>query len=457
MKRKIQLLQPWRHLNAMFCVILLLSLTSGCLPDREPTAPTEIDRPVFQSLSPKLGAMAVNTGSVVKMLFNERMDLESFQDHFVLKDAKGISVRGVFAILDTAVTFAPETPLAQASRYYAVLRGRVRDAQRSSISLNLGGEPILDDATLIDSTWFYTEGKYSKSGFFRLYVRDRQSGSVRVLGNLDEPIAQLGRFAAPEGMALSSDGNWLYVSSTNSDSVAVINAQQNSITKMLSVGEYPSAMTSIGNYVYVICINGSMVVKINASTQSIEKTFSLGFFPGQLAASQDGGTLYSIDQVTRDLVLINANDGTVVKRVPNGTTQVVKGELNMHSASGKVFVCDARGHRVMTLAPNATAFQTVQTFAGGIEPLMVAFDASSYFVVAGKTIYRYDLNSNVLIGSISFTGTVKSVAVLPSYDLLYATVNSNVAIVDIETMTGLREIGLPSSGIESVISSISKF
>lgn len=457
MKRKIQSLQPWRHLNAMSCMILLLSLTSGCLPNREPTAPTEIDRPVFQSLSPKSGAMAVVTGSTVKMLFNERMDPESFQGQFVLRDAKGVSVSGAFAILDTAVTFSPATPLAEASLYYAVLRGRVRDAQRSSISLNLGGEPILDDTTLIDSAWFYTEGNYSKSGFYRVYVRDRQSGSVRVFGNLDEPIAQPGGFTAPEGMALSSDGKWLFVSSTNSDSVAVINALQNTISKMLSVGAYPSAMTSIGNYVYVICINGSMLVKINASTQSIDKTFNLGFFPGQLAVSQDGGTLYTIDQVTRDLVLINASDGVVAKRVPNGATQVVKGELNMHPASGRVFVCDALGHKVMTFAPNATAFQTVQTFTNSVEPLMAAFDASSYFIAAGKTIYRYDLNSNVLIGSISFTGTVKSVAVLPSYDLLYATVNSNVAIVDIGTMTGLREIGLPSSGIESVISSFSKF
>jgi galactitol-specific phosphotransferase system IIC component len=59
--------------------------------------------------------------------------------------------------------------------------------------------------------------------------------------------------------------------------------------------------------------------------------------------------------------------------------------------------------------------------------------------------------------TLTLAGALRGIAVLPTGDLLYATFNTSIAIVDARTLTLLREITLASTGLEGVLASPQKF
>ncbi|PJA96195.1 MAG: hypothetical protein CO129_07865, partial [Ignavibacteriales bacterium CG_4_9_14_3_um_filter_34_10] len=165
---------------------IILIFITGCTKDREPTAPNEIQRPKSLFITPSAGKLAVSKNEKIKMIFDEQMDLSTFPGHFTLKDLQGNNIDGSFSKDDSTVIFSPFSALSKSSFYFAELRGRVRDVNRNSIELN--NEAILNDTTLLLSTWLYTEGDYSNGGFYNVYVRDKKDGQIIFLSNLDSVL-----------------------------------------------------------------------------------------------------------------------------------------------------------------------------------------------------------------------------------------------------------------------------
>jgi DNA-binding beta-propeller fold protein YncE len=431
---------------------MLGGVLAGCLPDRGPTAPVSIERPNPKYMSPGSGELIVPRVAPVRMAFTEPMDLNTFPGHFVLRDFSGIAVSGSFSAHDTSVLFLPTQQLQPSALYEATLRGRVRNARNMTVQLN--NEPVFDDTTLLMTTWFYTEGAYSDNGFFPVYLRDRKEEKVRFFGHLDSALTTAPTPGAPEGMAVTADGSWIYVAGTTQDNVLVVNTQTAVVDKAISVAQYPSAVAAYGTTVAVISINGRALTKIDAGSQTVSSTASLTFYPARLAVSNDGATLFTFDQVTRDLVLLRESDGTVIKRVAGAFTQLVAGDIVVDGSSGLVYVCDAKGLKIKSTDAAGSAFQTVRTFGAGIEPVALAFSPTipgEYYVAAGKFMFKCALSDAVPLDTLALSAAVKSVAVVPSGDILYATYGSDVVIVDARTFTLLKDIQLTSSGLEGVL------
>ena len=446
--------QAYRCWAAALAVVLS---GAGCLPEREPTAPIEIQRPEPVAIEPAPQSLIVPLIPTVVMRFDDRMDISSFTGRFALRPRGGTPSPGAFAAHDTTVTFTPTLPLEKGTIYEAILYGGVRDVNGNTIQLN--SVPAFHDTTVVLSTWFFTEGDYSQGGFHRIYVRDRREGSVRVFGSLNTLVTAVGGFNAPEAMALAPN-SLLFVSNTGSDRVEVINTTTNTNEGSITVPDYPSSMAVSGGFLWVISINARRLVRIDIATRTVADNFPLPFFPGRLAVSPDGQTLYTIDQSTRDLVLLRASDGGVIKRLAAAVTQIVVGEMVVNQATGRVFVCNTRGPNIRTTDGSAGSFQTVHAYGTGWEPQAIAFDPSGtqeYYVAAGRSIIKYDAASSVPLDTLSFEGNVKGMTVIPTGDLMYVAYNISIAIVDVRTLTALTEIPLSSSGVEGLLSSPQKF
>jgi YVTN family beta-propeller protein len=438
--------------------VILLAGGAGCLPEREPTAPVEIQRPEPKSIEPAAASLVVPRTTSVTMRFDDRMDPASFTGRFVLRPLFGMPATGELRVQDTVVTFLPTLPLESGTVYEASLRGSVRDANGNTLQMN--SVPVLDDTTLILSTWFYTEGDYSSGGYHRVYLRDRKEGNVRVYGTLDSLETTVGGFTAPEAMALSPDGSLLFLSNTGADRVDVVNTATNTPAGQITVPDYPSSMAVSGGSLWVICINARRLVRIDIAARTVSSNLPLTFFPGRLAVSPDGQTLYTIDQTSRDLVLLRASDGGVIKRLANAVTQIVVGELIVHPVTGDVYVCNTRGPNIRRTDGAAGSFQTLHSYGTGWEPATLVFDPagnSEYCVAAGRSVIKYAAGSDTPVDTVSFAGSVKSLTVIPTGELLYLTSNVSVVIVDVRTLTVLEEIQLASSGIEGLLSSPQKF
>ncbi len=434
-------------------LILQAFVFTSCLKDREPSAPTEIKRPDYSAALPAAGSLNFPVNGAVQIKFTEPMNLSTFTGRFTLKDFNGNVIETAISQIDSNVFFTPKSTLQKASLYYVELRGRVRDAHNNSIEIN--NEGVFNDTTLITSTWFYTAGDYSTDGYYPIFLRDRKSGNVRMISYIDSVVTTLTGLFAPEGMALAQNDQYLLVSNTTKDQVLIINTITGATEATIPVSAHPSTIVVKGNYAFVTCVNGKAICKINVSSKTLETTYALSFYPGKLAVSPDGSKLYTLDQVTRALNVLNASTGAVINTIANAVSKIVSGELVMDKSSGRLYVCDTKGFKLLTLESDGSALTTAVSF-GTKEPVEVAISGAYVYVAVGTTIIQYDKATFALVKTVTFSTPVKSLTIIPSSDLMYATLATSIAVVDRNTLTVLKEKDMISSGIESIISGENK-
>ena len=429
-------------------------LFTACLKDREPTAPIEITRPVYHSIQPAAGALNYNVQSPIRVVFNEKMNVGTFVNRLKLRDYDGNVIETDISQIDTVVYFTPKTALKSATIYYAELRGRIRDADNNSIGIN--GEGVFDDTTLLTSTWFYTGGDYSANGFYPIYIRDRKSGSIRIINYVDSVVTTSTGLSVPEGMAISSDGSYLIVSNTGKNQILFINSATGVIETTIPVAAHPSEVIVKGDYAYVVCVDSKSLCKINVASKNLDATFPLTIYPGKAAISSDGTILYTLDQVTRALYLINTSNGATIKSISSAVAKLVTGELVYDNATDKLYICDTKGYKLTILDKDGSSNLAAITFAGNKEPVDVYLTDKFIYAAAGNAVYKYDKTSQALLNKVEFGTNVKSLTIIPSGELLYVTLATSMAIVDINTLTILKDKDLASSGIETIVSGASK-
>ena len=428
---------------------------AGCMRNREPSEPTPITRPKVYSTTPANGQLKLPLDTKIKVLFTEKMDLNSFGNRLILEDYAGNTVDGTYSSVDTSIIFSPLQPLNTSTYYRIILKGRVRDIYENSIEYD--SRAVLDDTTIIVSNWFYTMGKYSDNGYYHIYVRDRQKGSIYTYSYLDSLTATTSSFSAPLGMNISTDGSYILVSNTGKNEIDFVSTSSGNIEQTLSVPQNPSTIVVNDKYAYVVSDYGKAITKINVSTKSIEAQIKLNFYPGKLAISPDGKTLYTLDQVSKDLVLVDAGSGNVIKRVSNAYQKIVLGSIRTEESSNKLYICDSKGDQVESMDENGNSLSVVASFPSGIEPLDIQFDDSYAYVSAGNSIYKFDKQSFSPVDTLTFDENVKSLTIIPSKDLLYAVSINSVIVVDLNSFHVLRNLGLTSTGIEGIVSSPIKF
>ncbi len=446
-------------LFALFHGVLLLCsafVFNGCVKDREPTAPSPLTRPEITANSlPSNAELNVPVTSGVQVYFTEKMDVTTLPNRYILQNFNGDVIPGTYSVRDTAAIFTPTQPLAQASIYKATIKGRVRDIFRNSISLD--GYPVYNDTVVIFSNWFYTAGKYSENGFNRLYTADKSN--IYVIGNLDSVVAAIPYSPAIlSGFAVTKTGSYLLTSIEAKNRVDFISLNTNKVEKSITVSANPQSIVTGTDYAYVACVNGQAIEKINIASKSVEKTLALSFFPGKIALSSDGLTLFTLDQVTKDLVIIDAANGTIKNRVKNAYTLPATGELVCDDAN-RLLICDAKGGKlsVSTAGQSYTDLTTAYSFPAKVSPVNSVFDDSCIYVAAGSAIYKLNKQTFAFKNQLSLSLAVKSVSILPSKDLLIAITSASCMIIDLNSFTIVKEIQPGGSNLQFLISSPQKF
>ncbi|MBK9337983.1 MAG: beta-propeller fold lactonase family protein [Lewinellaceae bacterium] len=149
-------------------------------------------------------------------------------------------------------------------------------------------------------------------------VIDAQTNSLII----EIPIAG----GTPNGIATSPDGNWIYVTTTASagqSTVSVIDANTNTITTTILVGDDPRGIvvSPNGNRIYTANIGflSYNISVIDASNNTVIATIPAGDAPHGLAISPDGNRLYATNENSGDVTVIDAVSNTVVATIPTGS------------------------------------------------------------------------------------------------------------------------------------------
>ncbi len=128
------------------------------------------------------------------------------------------------------------------------------------------------------------------------------------------------RYLNPVEMALSPDGNSLYVLCEKSDELRVVDIASGRVIKQIAVGHVPTgiSLSPDGKQIYVANSWSDNVSVIDANTLSVSRTLPAGFEPISAIADREGRTLYTANRLSNDISVIDLQTGKEIKRLVAG-------------------------------------------------------------------------------------------------------------------------------------------
>ena len=138
---------------------------------------------------------------------------------------------------------------------------------------------------------------------------------------------------APEGIAVTPDGNYVYVTNNFDGTVSVIRTSDNSVLDApIAVGDgpfgvavTPAVLQDESYYVYSVYVGNRSdhtvsVIKIKTSDNSVleKTTIDVGYWPYGVAVAPDGGYVYVANKFDDNVSVIQTSDNSVVNTIAVG-------------------------------------------------------------------------------------------------------------------------------------------
>jgi YVTN family beta-propeller protein len=140
-----------------------------------------------------------------------------------------------------------------------------------------------------------------------LYVVNAASDAVAVINTATKHVTTSVSVAGgPSGIAVSPNGQHLYVARPGSDAASVIDTATNHVTATIPVGDHPYylAVSPDGTHVYVANGDAGTVSMTDAATNTVTATIPAGEYLTAIAVSRDGTTLYVTNNAAATVTVI---------------------------------------------------------------------------------------------------------------------------------------------------------
>jgi YVTN family beta-propeller protein/VCBS repeat-containing protein len=253
-------------------------------------------------------------------------------------------------------------------------------------------------------------------------------------------------------MAISADGNRLFVADQRSQALIMIDTATDVVTASVEIPNMPSnvAISPDGTRAYVTTFtindsdipSGSLIV-VDTETRSIVATVTGLLDPNGVAVSPDGSRVYVVDGVARTVQVVDTDTNTIIATIQDvfGTRGVA-----VSPDGSRVYVTGGSTVSVINTATNALA-ATITGFdgvVGGLSAVAISPDGASAYLTNGSgSIWVVDTATNTVTGSIGdLDRFIRSsdIAVSPDGKYIYMTAPSDVSVIDIDLGTPIASI-----------------
>jgi YVTN family beta-propeller protein len=173
---------------------------------------------------------------------------------------------------------------------------------------------VTDTLNVGDGPWGVAATYDEVEGTPKVYVANHLADSISVITDSGvETIAGVGD--GPVGLALTTDGAYLYAALLNDDAVAIIRTSDNTLVETINTGDGPwgVAVGSDGAYVYITNSLDDTVTVIDAGSQSFFRTFNVGVQPLGVACPRNGDFALVVNQTGNSISKIDIDNQTVTE------------------------------------------------------------------------------------------------------------------------------------------------
>jgi YVTN family beta-propeller protein len=128
------------------------------------------------------------------------------------------------------------------------------------------------------------------------------------------------RYLNPVEMALSADGNSLYVVCEKTDELRVVDIASGKVLKQIAVGHVPTglSLSPDGKKIYIANSWSDNISVIDAEKLEVLSTLPAGFEPISVITDRAGKTLYAANRLSNDISVIDLQSGKEAKRLVAG-------------------------------------------------------------------------------------------------------------------------------------------
>jgi len=259
-----------------------------------------------------------------------------------------------------------------------------------------------------------------------VYVTNFVGGYVSVIQTSDNTVlTTVDVDGEPSGLAVTPSGDFVYVASFLRGSVSVIQTSDNTVVANVHVGgqAFAVAMTPDGNFAYVTNIISNKVSVIRTSDNTVVDTVDIVGETTGVAVTPNGDFVYVANETFNNIFVIQTSDNTVLGTVDVGDTPT---GVAVTPDGNFVYVTNAVSNNVSVIQTSDNT--VVDTVNVGDAPFGVAVTPDGHFVYVANSGSN---NVSVIQTSDNTVVDVVLVGSAPSTLGLFITPNGQDKLVDV--------------------------
>ncbi len=227
----------------------------------------------------------------------------------------------------------------------------------------------------------------------------------------------------PTGVAVSTDGRWVYISDKTSNTLIFYDTVGQGIAATVPVGAGPwgVAVSADGATAYVANNGAGTVSVVNTTTRQVVATIPVGLAPGDLALAPSGKSLYVANNGSGSISVIDSAANKVIKTVPVGNQP-----WGVAATGSAVFVANYGSGTVSVI--DAASLNLVATIKSGANPFGVGVNGQqSVFVSNSGSNNLSNIDQLADVPAVNWTSSKSAKSVTGSVPFMPAVTYSMVA------------------------------
>ena len=228
----------------------------------------------------------------------------------------------------------------------------------------------------------------------------------------------------PQGVAVSPDGNKVYITGTYwlSSSVSVVNTATNTVSTIIpsgGSGSFGISVNNNGSKLYVANSSDVTVTVINTTIDSVIATIYVGNNPYGIAVSPDGTKVYvAIKNVTGRVSVINTSTNTVSDTIPVGS---YPWGLSVNPDGSKVYVANGNSNSISVINTATNMVTATISVGSGPEAICVSPNGNRIYVTnyLASTVSIIDAAIDTVLATIAVESHPTGISVSPDGNKVY--------------------------------------